>query len=786
MSFVSTGGTPSEVAGLDVEALAKAGDGGVSHPSPLGLRLPASSTASTAAASVSGNSRPKGSTAGRRATLNRRPLLGVIAQNQGGSGGGGLKRPGRLESMMEEAPGGEYRPVSASVTHRKAEISAEPTTASQSVPSQYVKQMVEKTEEERTLIRAAVDDCLLFFGLSDLGKNEVVDAFHLVDGELTIGTLLIEEGAWGDEYFVLEHGTCEAVKEFVGVVKRYEAGGSFGELALMYNEPRAASVYVSSPMARLWSLDRLSFKNISMHFKVLKHKQYEEALRRVPGLGDIASDEMTRLVDSIEERTFPASSVIIAKGQALDEAMIILEGKADCITDTENYPVGVRDVFGLTALTKTDLADFTLQTAKDQTCLVLVLSRQKVEDILGNPLSPSPVVRNRPMSMAPIKVVNNAQHRYHIAVKFEDLDMLLGSGPAPVSPHHGSFTGRMLRADTVSDVPALPNETKHEIVLGVGTFGKVLIVKHKLTGDTYALKRLNKSWIVDNCLEQHVVDERNVMTLTDHPFVLKLHNSYYDERYVYLLLEVCLGGELFFYLRKFNKFSELQARFYTASITLAFEHLHSKNIIYRDLKPENIMLDDNGYLKVVDFGLAKVVKGRTWTICGTPEYLAPEVVLSKGHNRGVDWWGLGILIFELTAGYCPFVGDDNMVVYRLIVENKINFPTHTSPQLRDICKDFTRTSQLVRLGLRRPGSKAIKDHPWFDGFDWDALQNLTLEPPIQTVVRNRQDVSNFEEYTGSDQDQYEAELCDWKPDFPYQVINGKMQVPPPTPPHRKQ
>jgi len=304
----------------------------------------------------------------------------------------------------------------------------------------------------------------------------------------------------------------------------------------------------------------------------------------------------------------------------------------------------------------------------------------------------------------------------------------------------------------------------------------VIIVRHSLTGDTYAMKRLNKSWIVENCLEQHVVDERNVMTLTDHPFILKLHNSYHDERYVYLLLELCLGGELFMYLRKYNKFNEQQARFYAASIVLAFEHLHSKSIVYRDLKPENLMLDDVGFLKVVDFGLAKVVKGRTWTICGTPEYLAPEVVLSKGHNKGVDYWALGVLIFELTAGFCPFVGEDNMQIYRLIVENKIEFPTHTTPLLRDIVRDFTKTSQLSRLGLRRPGTKLIREHSWFNGFDWAALENLTMAPPIPTKVRSKTDISNFEEYTGSEQDEIEAVPCAWRPAFPYEVINGKTQL----------
>jgi serine/threonine protein kinase len=142
----------------------------------------------------------------------------------------------------------------------------------------------------------------------------------------------------------------------------------------------------------------------------------------------------------------------------------------------------------------------------------------------------------------------------------------------------------------------------------------------------------------------------------------------------------------------------------------------------------------------------------------------------------VDYWALGILIFELTAGYCPFVGDDNMQIYRLIVENKIEFPTHTTPLLRDIVRDFTRSSQLQRLGIRRPGTKAIREHSWFNGFDWAGLENLSMAPPIPTKVRSKTDISNFEEYTGSEQDEIEAVPCDWRPAFPYEVVNGKTQL----------
>lgn len=738
--------------GLDLEALAKAGD------EPSGL--------------VEQSKERK--TQSRRATVRRTPRMNMY-------------RPNAMTVDDETA--------SVHSHQRRGEISAEPTTQN-GTGSPYRKTLVAKDDQARHMIRSAVDSCLLFSELSVPGRNELVDAFHKI--EATKGQLLIEEGEWGDLFFVLQHGSCEAVKltwkpELNDMaparVKTYEVGGSFGELALMYNEPRAATIRVTSNKALLWAVDRMTFKNISVHFKVLRQKMYEDALKRIPAIRLLSSDEVGRLVDSVEEHSYSPNQTIFQKGEMGSDAIVIIEGKANYMSDSEHGVASPGDVFGAEALIQPTPRTQTLQTGRDQTCVTVRLSKLKMEDAIGGALSPEKInsLRNRPVSVQPPK--QQVNHRHHIAVKFEDLDMQLGvvsSTPNAntnqllangTPPAGGHSSGRFFRSDTVNSATTagskVDNGLKREIVLGVGTFGKVIIVRHTQTLETYAMKRLNKSWIVENSLEQHVVDERNVMTLTDHPFILKLHNSYYDERYVYLLLELCLGGELFMYLRKHNRFNEQQARFYAASITFAFEHLHSKSIIYRDLKPENLMLDDVGFLKVVDFGLAKVVKGRTWTICGTPEYLAPEVVLSKGHNRGVDYWALGVLIFELTAGYCPFVGDDNMQIYKLIVENKIEFPPHTTPLLRDIVRDFTKSSQLVRLGLRRPGTKAIREHPWFTGFDWSELEALKMTPPIPTKVRHKTDISNFEEYQGSEQDEADAVPCAWRPNFPYEVIDGR-------------
>jgi CRP-like cAMP-binding protein len=635
-------------------------------------------------------------------------------------------------------------------------------------------------------LQQAVDQCMLFMDMSDEGKDELVDAFEMVKANRN--EMLIEEGEWGDLFYVLEQGTCDALKVLFNPklndrapmkVKSYEPGGSFGELALMYNEPRAASIRVTSDKAILWSVDRHTSKSISVHFKVIRSQVHEDALRRVPLINKLAAEEMARLLDGVEEKRWVEGQVIYKVGDQGDDVFVVLEGRLGYKNSKENGTYVVGDYFGEGALLNTETRTSTVTCDKGSPAVTVQLSRVKFEAVMG-PSGSREDRKARPVSMAITKKSETA-HRHMISMKLEDLqtNMRVAVGRS-TSPSEATKPANLLPSspstrDMALSVSANANH-EGEIVLGVGTFGKVLIVRHSVTGETYAMKRLNKAWIVANSLEQHVVDERNVMTLTDHPFVLKLHNSYWDNRYVYLVLELCLGGELFSYLRKAEKFPEQHTRFYAASVALAFEHLHSKFIIYRDLKPENLMLDDKGFLKVVDFGLAKVVKGRTWTICGTPEYLAPEVVLSKGHNRAVDYWALGILIYELCAGACPFQGDDNMAIYKLIIENRIEFPAHFTPQVRDIIRDFTKSSQIARLGLRRPGVSAIKEHAWFSGFDWSSLEIKTMIPPIVPRVRNKLDTSNFEDYVEDETvAKLEAEESDWRPSFPFEVKNGITQ-----------
>lgn len=186
--------------------------------------------------------------------------------------------------------------------------------------------------------------------------------------------------------------------------------------------------------------------------------------------------------------------------------------------------------------------------------------------------------------------------------------------------------------------------------IGTGSFGRVIIVYLKKDrSQRYAMKMLKKENIVKMKQVEHTLNEKKILSSIDFPFIVKLAYSFKDTTNLYMILEYVTGGEMFTHLRKTGRYSEENACFYASQIVLTFEYLHYLNIIYRDLKPENVLYDSSGYIKITDFGFAKIIKDRTWTLCGTPEYLAPEIILSRGYNKAVDWWALGVIIYEMAG-----------------------------------------------------------------------------------------------------------------------------------------
>ncbi|KAL4760075.1 cAMP-dependent protein kinase catalytic subunit pkaC [Aspergillus foveolatus] len=284
--------------------------------------------------------------------------------------------------------------------------------------------------------------------------------------------------------------------------------------------------------------------------------------------------------------------------------------------------------------------------------------------------------------------------------------------------------------------------------LGTGSFGRVHLVQSKHNHRYYAIKVLKKAQVVKMKQIEHTNDERRMLNRVRHPFLVTLWGTWQDARNLYMVMDFVEGGELFSLLRKSQRFPNPVAKFYAAEVTLALEYLHSLNIIYRDLKPENLLLDRHGHLKITDFGFAKEVPDITWTLCGTPDYLAPEVVASKGYNKSVDWWSLGILIFEMLCGFTPFWDQGSPVkIYQNILAGRIKFPPYLHPDAVDLLSRLITSDLTKRLGNLHGGPDDIKNHPWFAEVTWDRLLRKEIDAPYVPPIRGGQgDASQYENY----------------------------------------
>jgi protein kinase A len=287
--------------------------------------------------------------------------------------------------------------------------------------------------------------------------------------------------------------------------------------------------------------------------------------------------------------------------------------------------------------------------------------------------------------------------------------------------------------------------------LGCGSFGRVKYAKYKVDSRYYAVKFMKKHEIIKLKQVDHINNEKRLMGQIDYPFIVNMTGYAKDDCYVYIIMQCITGGELFTHLRRIRKFDDPQAKFYGMQTGAAFAHIHGKNIIHRDLKPENILLQPNGYSKLTDFGFAKILEPgtRTYTLCGTPEYIAPEVLLNKGHGKPVDWWTLGILIYEMIVGQPPFCDEDPMGIYQKILAGKVYFPKYFDKNAKALVKKLLTADLSKRFGNLKDGADDIMKHKWFSSLDLAKLEAMEIPAPYKPQVKDENDVSNFEDIPDS-------------------------------------
>eukprot|EP00040_Diaphanoeca_grandis_P004435 m.28710 g.28710 ORF g.28710 m.28710 type:complete len:580 (-) comp15960_c0_seq1:34-1773(-) len=294
-------------------------------------------------------------------------------------------------------------------------------------------------------------------------------------------------------------------------------------------------------------------------------------------------------------------------------------------------------------------------------------------------------------------------------------------------------------------------------VLGKGSFGKVMMAEHKKTKEIYAIKALKKNVLIEDNDLECALAEKSVLTKTcRHPFLTALHSCFQTDDRLFFVMEMITGGDLLWSIQQVRRFDEPRARFYAAEIVLALEFLHNQGILYRDLKLDNVMLDADGHVKVADFGMCKediFGDAKAHTFCGTPDYLAPEILLEEPYDAGVDWWALGVLTYEMTVGQPPFLGSSEEELFSGIMQKKVLFPPWSSVEATKIINDFLAKKPEERLGFGPEGVKNIKNHVFFSGIDWDKLEKKEIKPPFKPAGKGKGDTANFDdEFTKEDAD----------------------------------
>ena len=284
-------------------------------------------------------------------------------------------------------------------------------------------------------------------------------------------------------------------------------------------------------------------------------------------------------------------------------------------------------------------------------------------------------------------------------------------------------------------------------VLGKGSFGEVLLVRLKANNKFYAMKILTKKQVKLRHQESHTKAERDLMVRINCPFIVNIKFAFQDNIKLYIITEFMQGGEMFFHLHKEKRFSNEKTRFYIIEIILAIEFLHKNKMLYRDLKPENIMVDSNGHIKLTDFGLSKMVKkqkDKAFTICGTPQYLAPEILSDDGYDNSVDWWSLGCVMYEMLVGKAPFRIPKGSYLSADLYKKKITIPEFVTEEAKDLISSLLVPNPKKRLGYGPDGAKKIKEHPYFSGINWDDAWNRKLEPPFVPILKSETDLTYFD------------------------------------------
>ncbi|XP_062323258.1 cGMP-dependent protein kinase 1 [Osmerus eperlanus] len=591
---------------------------------------------------------------------------------------------------------------------------------------------VKKTFGETSLIVKAIGKNDFLSRLDDEQTAMMVDL--LVSVDFKPGKDVIEEGTEGDRMYIVADGDLH-VTQAGRNLRTLTSGDVFGELAILYNCKRTATVKASTAV-RLWCMERQTYRTIMTDKSKKKREQVMGFLKTARTLKDLNDVQLSKIIDSMEEMKFQNNDVIVKEGSEGNTFYIILKGKVQVTKKVNGQQKQIRTMstgehFGELALIREILRTATCTAIGPVTCFSI--DKEVFEETI------------------PIEHLE-----LHNDFNMEQTD----------APERTSSSSSLTLKDLV---PVLYLEGRYQgqhVTLGVGGFGRVELVTTIHHGKYFATKRVSKKLIVAKRQQEHVLFEKRILKAIQSDFIVRLHGAFKDSRYIYMVMEFCSGGEIWTKLKEVGRFDEPVAVFCTACVVEAYSYLHKKGIMYRDLKPENLMLDSKGYVKVVDFGFAKeLVRGaKTYSFCGTPEYMAPEIIQNQGHDFAADFWSLGVLVYELLVGSPPFSSSEPQKIYAKILDGVLKFPPYMSEAAKSLISKLCRPRPGQRLGNTKNGIKDVRNHRWFSSMNWHKLRVGQVEAPTVKLIRKGPCYINFDRFP-YEQPQAEEEFSDWDRDF---------------------
>jgi len=703
----------------------------------------------------------------------------------------------------------------------------------------YVRPVFPKSDSEKAVLYKVFETNFVFMSLEMEDKDNVIDAFEKIN--VSKGRTIITEGEVGDYLYVIEKGNVDF--SIAGSkVGSADEGESFGDLALIYNCPRAATC-VARDKCSLWRLDQVTYRKVVANNARANENVKRNLLRKVPFLDSVDEADLNKMASAATTVKILKGQSIVHKGEIGKDFYLVLNGKVT-IKDIEaggkkfeDQTLGPGEYFGERAIVRHEPRAANV-IALDNVAL-LSISQEVFMKVVG-PLKDLVIKANDLRRLKGIPAFANSditESEYRTLVSLvkdrsvetgvtlvEETSKISGAihiirsgvvkltssaqdGASKTITEGGYFgeqsmhmklyesrlsavtqqktdigtityqdiksvihdmsrlsTSSSSKTTSIDKSITLNNLKKHRI-LGVGTFGKVWLVSHvkNKKSSVYALKVQEKRQLLKCRQVEGVKREAKVMARINHPFIIKMVSLYQTTDSIMMLLQLVPGGELYSIMKKARRrrVPEEDTKFYTSGILEGLSHIHRRDIVHRDLKPENVLINSDGYVVLVDMGFAKVVKDKTFTLCGTPWYIAPEVIVGKGHDKGCDYWSWAILVHEMLSGVTPFhaYGQfDQMTLFKAIVQGKSKIRSNIGDDAKDLIEKILVNKSSLRLGCLAGGDRDIKKHKWLKDIDFHKLVDRKIDAPWKPAYKDPLDCSEFNNWDHVKTEKKEAAL----------------------------